>query len=145
MVDLWIALNVVNIAATGFAAIVCLRRYREAARIVAIPHRVHSINLLHKRNARYMRALAATNVALLLLGLWLIGVAFRWRGPIPSFVPIGTGAFAVIWVGWARQQYADWQEMRRIATLAAEEMDRGRAGDAPVVLSLRRRYNAPSG
>lgn len=145
MILLWIALNVINIAASGFAASVCYRRYREAARVAAIKHKSPASDLLNRRNARYMRSLFRKSLELMILGGGLIAVALRWVGPVPWFVPAGTGLFALIWADWARELYEDWKEVRWIAALTAEEIDRAGRDSAPVVLSSRRRYNAPSG
>lgn len=145
MIHLWVILNVINVSAAGFAALVCFRRWREATRFAAIAHKSRASNLLNERNARYMRSLFRKSIELLILGGGLIAVALRWEGPIPWFVPAGTGLFALIWADWARELYADWQEVRRIGVMSRQEIDTAHGADTPVVLSARRRYNAPSG
>lgn len=117
--EVWVAENVVNVAATGGAAYVCWLRWRAAAfKSYRARGRRESVTLMRARNARRMAKYARTNVALALLGAYLIGVALRWDGAVPDFVLRGTGAFAAIWVYQVVGEVRDWLDVSRAVELA---------------------------
>jgi hypothetical protein len=120
MKGLWIALNVVNVAATGGASLLAWWRLREAVARELLPARP-ALARWRWRNTRYLAVQVALNGALCLLGATLIGVALSWEGAVPSFVLGGTAAFAAIWVGWAAFAVWDWWALGTVAELVERE------------------------
>jgi len=117
--DIWIIENVVNMAATGGAALVCYARWRSAAwKSYDARARKESVILMRRRNARRMAKYVRQNLALCALGGYLIWVAARWTRPVPGFVLWGTGGFAAIWVYAAIGEITDWLDVSRAVELA---------------------------
>lgn len=119
----WLVFNLVNVTATGSAAyFTCaeLRRLRAANRI---PSSVPSIADLEDINITNSEVFFVVNLGFMGLGLWLMVVAWRWGSSLPSFVPIGTGLFALLWVIvalWARKSH---RRLKRNAAMQRQELD----------------------
>lgn len=113
-------LNVINVLATGGAALVAWWRLRDAARRETLPARP-ALARWRWRNTRYLAAQFGINAALCFLGATLIGVALGWEGAVPGFVVGGTAGFAAIWVAYAALAVWDWWALAGVADLVERE------------------------
>lgn len=128
MREAWIAANVVNCLALFIGILIGVYRLSLADYAKREDHPRQSVNLMRDRNVWVAREMVVINAALFLLGFYLILVALVWTAPVPAFVPIGTGAFMLIWVGWTAREIVDARRMARISRVREKEYREGMSG-----------------